>query len=365
MAVTMNASFVHGCNYPWSTDGSTVFYGLDFGANVWGSHVGVSTRRGAIARDFAQMAALGFTVVRWFVFCDGRSGIVFDERGVPVGLDAFAVVDLDVALEVAREVGIALVLVLLDHSLMFSGRVATFADAASGAAVEVRLPDGRAPVLLSDAAADALFTRVIAPIVRRYGPRGARADLASTVFAYELMNEPDFVVEEWEQDLSAQVTRPIPFARLADHVSRLSAIVHSDSLASTTIAAARVRNLWAWDDAGLGLDWLQIHTYPDTSRPELDEDIYGRSAATLGVSRPIVIGECPGDGPNAHPPGVIPPPWTLGNYLDFATSNGYAGAWGWSFSGTDHYGPLPSEPLRTFAQRYPGLVNRTRSGPIP
>ena len=56
-------SFWHGCNYPWSTDGTTVFYGLDFGANVWGSHLGVSTRRDAVARDFDEMARLGFTVV--------------------------------------------------------------------------------------------------------------------------------------------------------------------------------------------------------------------------------------------------------------------------------------------------------------
>ncbi len=37
-------AFAHGCNYPWSTDGQTVFYGLDFGANV-GVAPGVSTRR--------------------------------------------------------------------------------------------------------------------------------------------------------------------------------------------------------------------------------------------------------------------------------------------------------------------------------
>ena len=67
--------FLHGCNYPWSTDGTSVYYGMDFGANVWGSHAGVSTRRPQIAADFAQMASLGFTVVRWFVFADGRSGI--------------------------------------------------------------------------------------------------------------------------------------------------------------------------------------------------------------------------------------------------------------------------------------------------
>ena len=107
--------FWHGCNYPWSTDGTTAFYGMDFGATVWGSHVGVSTRRQAIASDFAQMASLGFTVARWFVFCDGRSGIVYDDGGLPVGLDPHFFTDLDAALEIARDTGIRLVLVLLDR----------------------------------------------------------------------------------------------------------------------------------------------------------------------------------------------------------------------------------------------------------
>ncbi len=31
------------------------------------------------------MAALGFTVARWFVFGDGRSGILYDDRGLPTG----------------------------------------------------------------------------------------------------------------------------------------------------------------------------------------------------------------------------------------------------------------------------------------
>ena len=72
--------YLHGCNYPWSTDGTTVFYGMDFGANVWGSHLGVSTRRDEVARDFAEMARLGFTAARWFLFCDGRAGIIYGER---------------------------------------------------------------------------------------------------------------------------------------------------------------------------------------------------------------------------------------------------------------------------------------------
>src|SRR6185436_2530912 len=98
-------TYIHGCNYPWSTDGATIFYGLDFGANVWGSHLGVSTRREAIARDFSAMASLGLGVARWFVFADGRSGIVYDERRMPAGPDPHLFADIDAALEIARGVG--------------------------------------------------------------------------------------------------------------------------------------------------------------------------------------------------------------------------------------------------------------------
>src|SRR3954466_14855073 len=113
--------YLHGCNYPWSTDGTTIFYGMDFAANVSGCPLGVSPQRGAVARDFADMAALGFTAVRWFLFCDGRSGIVYDERGLPGGIDAHLFVDLDTALEIARHVGIRINFVLFDHRLLFSG----------------------------------------------------------------------------------------------------------------------------------------------------------------------------------------------------------------------------------------------------
>ena len=131
--------FLHGCNYPWSTDGASVYYGMDFGASVWGSHTGVSTRRPQIAADFAQMASLGFTVVRWFVFADGRSGIEYDDRGLPAGPDSHLFTDLDAALSIARDVDIRLVLVLLDHRWMFEGIPDVIADPLTGALLEARL----------------------------------------------------------------------------------------------------------------------------------------------------------------------------------------------------------------------------------
>ena len=209
-------TYLHGCNYPWSTDGDTVFYGLDFGANVWGSHLGVSTRRAAVARDFAQMAALGFRSTRWFLFCDGRAGIVFDDLGVPLGLDPQLFADVDAALETARDTGIRVDLVLFDHRWMYAGVHHMIADPTTGVLLEAHLPDGRARVLLSADGRDSLFERVIEPLIRRYGRSGERADLAPAILAYEFMNEPDFVIEEWERDLSPHVSRPLPFEVLAD-----------------------------------------------------------------------------------------------------------------------------------------------------
>jgi hypothetical protein len=264
----VSISFAHGCNYPWSTDGHTVFYGLDFGANVWGSHLGVSTRRAGIERDFDEMAALGLNFVRWFVFCDGRAGIVYDDRDLPSGLDPHFFGDLDAALEIAAARGIALDLVLLDHPWMFSGVRATLADPVTGGALEARLPRGRAHVLATEAGRRALFAHVIDPLVTRYGAAGERGDLANAVCAYELMNEPDFVIEEWEKDLSRHVAAPLPFEVMAGLVTRLSEVVHARSRALATLGCARARNLWAWEDAALGLDVLQVHTYPDTRHPD-------------------------------------------------------------------------------------------------
>jgi hypothetical protein len=349
--------FLHGCNYPWSTDGTTIYYGLDFGANVWGSHLGVSTRREAVRRDFDAMAALGFTAARWFVFADGRSGIVYDERGLPSGLDSHLFADLDAALEIAGETGVRLVLVLLDHRWMFDGVRDTIADAATGALLEARLPNGRARVLRSIAGRDALFSHVIDPVVSRYGDGGGRSDLGGNLLAFEMMNEPDFVIEEWERDRSRRVRRPLPFAAMAELVTRLSAIVHARTSALTTIAAARLHNLWAWDSDRLGLDFLQVHTYPDTRVASRDADVFGMPASSLGVARPVVLGEFPGNGPQQHPAGASPPDTTLDDYLAFALRGGYIGAWPWSFSGTDGYGRLPEDALRRFGNEHRELVN--------
>lgn len=354
--------FIHGCNYPWSASAGTIFYGLDFGANIWGSHLGVSTRRAEIESDFQRMASLGFTLVRWFVFCDGRAGIVYDETGFPSGPDEYLYADLDAALEAARESGIRLVLVLLDHRWMFDNVRDTFADPITGELFEGTLPDGRAQVLRTRRGHDALLANLLIPVFTRYGPGGARADLGSVVFAWELMNEPDFIIEEWEHDVSARVRRPIPFATLSSLVARFSSAVHTLTMSASTIGGARARNLWAWDDSALGLDVLQVHQYPDVRHPERDDNLFGVAKPSLGVHADVVIGEYPGDPLSRHPKNAWPAQIALEEYLELALAQGYLGLWPWSFSGTDDYGTLPVEALQAFGRRHPALVNTRFEG---
>jgi hypothetical protein len=336
-------TFIHGVNYPWSTDGQTIFYGLDFGANVWGSHLGVSTRRDAIARDFDDMAHLGFVVARWFVFCDGRAGIAYDDRSLPAGLDEQFFADLDAGLEIARDANIRVDLVLFDHHWLFRGIRDTLADPVTGDLLEARLPEGRAWILSSQEGHDALFEHVIAPLIRRYSIGGQRADLRDQIFAFEFMNEPDFVVDEWERDRSPQVARALPFAALAAAFARLSELVHNHSPAIVTLGGARADNLWAWDADALGLDVIGLHAYPDTPHPG-DVDVFSTPARALDVRRDVILGEFRASAP-------------LDECLEKALAGGYIGAWPWSFSGTDRYGRLPVDALRRFGERHPELVN--------
>ena len=116
------------------------------------------------------------------------------------------------------------------------------------------------------------------------------------------MNEPDFIIEEWERDVSSRVARPLRFEVLAQMVASLSALVHGCGRALTMIGCARLHNLWAWDEPELGLDVLQIHTYPDTRHPGRDLDPIVTPARALGFSKPVLIGEFPGNPAEQHPP---------------------------------------------------------------
>ena len=217
-----------GVNYPWR------HYGGDFGATVWGRHTGVSPAPRDIADDCAAMAAHGVKVVRWFVFADGRGGLRVDAAGWPDGLHPATFDDLDAALGLAAAAGLQVVPVLFDHP-WHSAPPTPPAPASAVTAQWLADREGQARLL----------ERIVEPVVARYGPHGPRAELAPAIHAWELLNEPDWIVGELNP--SRLVERPVPFDVLAAWVRDAADLVHRHA-GLVTIGGARLRFAAWWDD---------------------------------------------------------------------------------------------------------------------
>jgi hypothetical protein len=296
---------IAGINYPWTIYQGRPNYGCDFGRNRWNSHAGVSMHADEVRADFEAMAAAGMEVTRWFVFTDGRGGIIWSERGELIGLDDRFDDDMSAALEIAIATKVRLCLVLVDFAWLD--------DPLRRSALT-----GAAPPFLD---------RVLDPFLDRYGDHPA-------IHSLDVINEPDWVTE----GLTTH-DRRIAW-RLEDlraFVGAASARIHESSDALVTVGGGQVRLASEWDDDAYGLDFVQIHSYPDVRYPNRDESLFPRTAASFGLSRPLLIGEFPPN-PRRHPEGHLSPAYTLEDYLTLAREGGYLGAWPWSFKSVDEFG---------------------------
>ena len=337
---------MRGLNYPWFN------YGCDFGLNIWGSHAGVTAHLDEVRRDFDAIGAIGLDVVRWFVFTDGRGGVQWDDEGNVAGLAPAFFDDMDAALEVARDAGVRLCLVLFDYSWMLSREERN----ESGALLFRTRPE----LLTSPAACRHVIETLIDPLLDRYGSGGEHQALGKVIHSIDVMNEPDWVTRGLAPDRSrdavtGQRRLQQPFSRqsLRAFVGAVADRVHARTRALVTIGAGRVRFVAEWDRPEYGLDFIQLHSYPDVQHPRRDTRLMGRSCASLGVSKPVLIGEFPTNGDRQHPPGHAPPPFSLADYLDLARDGGYLGAWPWSFRGVDDFGAVDEAVFRERLELYP------------
>ncbi len=252
-----------GVNYPWR------HYGGDFGPTLWGSHHGIVSASTAIAADLRELAAAGVEAVRWFVFTDARGGLDIDAQGWPAGFRDGTLADLDALCALALAAGVRLVPVLFDHTLAFhptpvagvvvGGHRAWLAD-----------PEGQSRLLEA----------VIAPLARRYGRGGTQARLGEAVLAWDLLNEPDWLVTEL---YPSRRVEPMPFDVLAAWLRDAAGELHRAGAGAVTVGGARLRFASWWDDPRLGLDFLQTHAYYD---PAHDLDVLRTLAGRARVDAP-------------------------------------------------------------------------------
>ena len=280
----MPDTFLLGANLPW------INYGLDFGANTWQPGGGMA-RPENLARletAFRQITNANIHHIRWFLLCDGRAGIEYDQKGRPIGPDGCLFRDLDAALELAQRYRINVMFVLLD-----------FLWCASGSDLRGVQMGGRAPLLSTREGRSALLDAVIEPLMERYGQE-------PSIFAWDILNEP-----EWIQTLHHD--------ELLDFLVEAIALVRACARQPITIGSAGLR--WRRRYNGLDLDFHQVHWYETlTQQPPLTTPV-----DQLGYDRPVVLGEFPTKGCSLPPDRIV----------EMARAAGYAGAFFWSMLAGD------------------------------
>jgi hypothetical protein len=121
---------------------------------------------------FQAMQVAGVNVARWFVFFDGRAGIMYDTvSGSPTGLDEAVLRDIDKAVAIAKSYSIKIIFVLISFEWM-----------------KKKINDvvgGRSEILSDPVKQDDLVNNVFVPLFRH---------LADDTFvvAYDVANEPEW-----------------------------------------------------------------------------------------------------------------------------------------------------------------------------
>ena len=311
-------TYLHGANYAWKNYG-------EFGeVAAWGGANRVANHLAEIEADFQQLAGQGITAVRWFLFTDGRNGIRCNPvNGLPTGLADGVFEDIDAALRIARAHGIRVVFPALDFSVL--------------------KPDAHPQILNTPAGQEAFLKNVMAPVLERY----AQED---SILAWEVMNEPEWVSSDFLESPCLKIS----FEEFVYFTQMFAGAVHQSTDALVTIGGADPRYITTWDSIDAGIDFCQVHCYYDKNKGDPLQDLFGRTAVSYEMQRPLILGEVPGKN-DTHLP-----PVELGAWLDFGIENGYAGVWPWAFTyggPDDRHSPYDAAAMFEFANRHPEFSN--------
>ncbi len=293
--------YLAGNNYAWWN------YGTDFGTGGFGKYTNFTQ----INSDFATMHSQHVTTSRWFVFADGRYSPEFDGSGNVTGLDSQFFSDIDTALQIAHNNNVYLILNLADF-LMWTGP-RTSGTVSGG---------GHASMVTNAAVQQSYLENAVKPLLQHI----AASPYKNNVLAYDIINEPEYTISE--------ITGGgLPLAQVQTFVKNCATYIHQYSGgAYATLGSGTPQWVGYWK--GLGLDFYQLHYYPnfDGNGPGSGLPPY----ASLNLDKPCIVGEF-ATNDNSYTLGDTTPlsaQW----HLDTIFKYGYAGALGWSYNYHDYEG---------------------------
>jgi len=319
-----------GVNYPWFD------YGWDFGAAPPGWRPSPTPRwLPEIDLHLSHFQRLGISVVRWFILGDGLtcgSGDTAPRRD-PLLENAwrFDVPDVDQSLldhfdELLRRFDavsaaggpIAVLPVLLDFHFCEPGiQPIVLRDPAGGATSDPNwVKQGRADAIVNPTTRARFLDRSLAPLLE------VSEAHRNTVYAWELINEPEWITHGWHPDPRAEC--PIEQDEMRAFLDEGHARIRGAGFQST-VGFASVDTLRA---SGVVSEINQFHHYPAGARRLEPHRFQGGC--------PTILGEF-ASAPTDSWPELSPTAQTVFDRLTLAANRGYPLAMPWSFRASDPY----------------------------
>jgi len=287
----LRPDFFLAVNYPW------IDYGRDFGVSPWGySGAALPQTQDAVSAEFARIKSSGVRVVRWFVLCDGRSGIRY-QNGVPAGPDEFLFKDVAAALDLALECDLQLCFSLFDFLWLETPNAPDPAFPGRGA---LQFAGGR----------EALLERILVPLFSEFRSHPA-------LFAWEIANEPEWAIPEFQRSQKASLS----LANARSFFAEVAQAVREEARVPVTLGSARLEWVRAWSE--IGLDLLEAHYYPQSERGE-KRSLAQRLDSLSDLAPALWLGELPAEAPAS-------PEYSLLDALTVCRDAGLRGAgiWRW------------------------------------
>ncbi|MCM8801764.1 MAG: hypothetical protein NC827_00410 [Candidatus Omnitrophica bacterium] len=158
--------FNSGINLPW------INYGWDIGRNPWGNkHGGFSSNKEILIEKFNFFKKIGAKVVRVFLFCDLRSGVIFNEKGKFV-FDNYVYKDFSTLIEVAEKTGLKILPVIFDYTI------------ADGVFEENGIRVGEYPEIFNNINLQKKLLSLFAEFFEKI-------DTKNVVYGWDIINEPE------------------------------------------------------------------------------------------------------------------------------------------------------------------------------
>jgi hypothetical protein len=283
---------------------------FDFEQSEFEAQIGYARRR----------RGRGMSLVRFFVFCDGRAAPAFAPDGQVIGLDDVFYRDFDVLVRAAERQGVLLMPVLLDygwcaHPTLVSG---------------VQL-GGRAEVVRDPAKRQTFLDRALTPLLERYAKH-------PSIYAWDVCNEPEWIIGE-VPDAFRRNHDVVSLAEMRAFVQGCAALVHRLTPTQLiTVGSARRKWVQLWTECEL--DLYQFHWYDHFAG---EEPFPWASYDELGLDRPCLVGEVPTESTAI----------SQQEFVAAAENGGYSGLLFWSYGARDPFSNLCAERERPRRPRPP------------